>query len=188
MFCAVAFLPPSPGRLLAAALAAAVTSITAVPAGPGGSVGSVGPAAPGVSAPADAGCPWLAPVAAEVVDGFRPPPHPYGPGNRGLEYGVEPGQPVTAVASGTVGFAGSVAGRRYVVVVHARGLRSTYGPLLDIATTRGGRVAAGDPIGAAADGLHLTARAGDRYIDPQPLLDGRCGRVRLVSGPHGSPG
>lgn len=130
------------------------------------------------------GCPWVAPVDAPVTDGFRPPPNPYGPGNRGLEYGATAGQPVVAVAPGQVGFVGPVAGRRYVVVEHRGGLRSTYGPLESTAVVRGQSVGAGEGIGTAAPGLLLTARLGSgeaqRYIDPAPLLAGRCGRARLV--------
>ncbi len=151
-----------------------------------GPVGGSPPGADGTrpGRPDQVGCPWVAPVDAPVTDGFRPPPNPYGPGNRGLEYGVTAGQPVVAVAPGQVGFVGPVAGRRYVVVEHPGGLRSTYGPLESAAVVRGQSVAAGEGIGTAAPGLLLTARLGSgadqRYIDPAPLLAGRCGRARLV--------
>jgi len=167
---------------LALATAASLAWLLTVAAPGAGS--PVGPGAPPEVGPHPAGCPWVAPVDAPVVDGFRPPPNPYGPGNRGLEYGVEPGQPVVAVASGEVGFVGPVAGRRYVVVEHGGGLRSTYGPLRSSAVVRGQPVAAGEGIGEAAPGLLLTARLGSgpsqRYIDPAPLLAGHCGRARLV--------
>lgn len=156
-------------------LLALATPVGGSPAGAG-----IGPS----SRPDQVGCPWVAPVDAPVTDGFRPPPNPYGPGNRGLEYGVTAGQPVVSVAPGQVGFVGPVAGRRYVVVEHPGGLRSTYGPLESTAVVRGQAVAAGEGIGTAAPGLLLTARIGtgeaQRYIDPAPLLAGRCGRARLV--------
>ncbi len=140
---------------------------------------------PSAGRPDQVGCPWVAPVDAPVTDGFRAPPNPYGPGNRGLEYGVTAGQAVVAVAPGRVGFVGPVAGRRYVVVEHPGDLRSTYGPLESTAVARGQSVAAGEGIGTAAPGLLLTARIGTgeatRYIDPAPLLAGRCGRARLVA-------
>lgn len=150
------------------------------------------PDIPAVTRPDQPGCPWIAPVEAPVVDGFRPPPNPYGPGNRGLEYAAAAGQPVVAVAAGRVGFVGPVGGRRYVVVEHAGGLRSTYGPLQSTAVARGQAVAAGEEIGAAAPGLLLTARLGqgdtEHYIDPAPLLAGRCGRARLVAARRSPPG
>lgn len=159
----------------------------APPAGPGIPFAVGIPPAPGAS-PASgvdrSGCPWITPVDAPVVDPFRPPSNPYGPGNRGLEYGAAAGQPVVAVAPGRVGFVGPVAGRRYVVVEHAGGLRSTYGPLATTLVVRDEAVAAGEGIGTAAPGFLLTARLGSgdtqRYIDPAPLLAGRCGRARLV--------
>ena len=166
------------------------------PAAPGHPFALGIPPAPGLSAASGippgsgadrSGCPWIAPVDAPVVDRFRPPPDPYGPGNRGLEYGAVAGQPVVAVAPGRVGFVGPVAGRRYVVVEHAGGLRSTYGPLAVALAVPGQLVAAGEGIGTAAPGLLLTARLGtgdsQRYIDPAPLLAGRCGRARLVPEP-----
>jgi murein DD-endopeptidase MepM/ murein hydrolase activator NlpD len=126
----------------------------------------------------------MQPVDAPVIDPFRPPEHPYGPGNRGLEYGVEVGQRVGAVAAGQVSFAGPVGGRHYAVVDHGAGLRSTYGPLVGSAVVRGQRLSAGEEIGGADAGFHLTARRGDRYVDPAPLLAGDCGHARLVSPPE----
>ncbi len=127
------------------------------------------------------GCPWRAPVDAPIVDPFRRPTQPYGPGNRGLEYGITVGQAVTAVARGRVMFVGPVGGRRYVVLSHSRGLRSTYGPLATTSVVRGQELGVGHDVGTADEGLLLTARVGDRYIDPAPLLAGRCGRARLVA-------
>ena len=141
--------------------------------------------APAVGLGVGVGCGWRAPVSAPVIDPFRPPSHAYGPGNRGLEYGAEIGAPVTAVADGTITYAGVVAGRRYVVVTHQGGLRSTLGPLATSTVVSGQGVSGGQRLGTAGAGFHLTARAGDHYIDPQPLLEGRCGRVRLT-GPLGS--
>ncbi|MDH4075971.1 MAG: M23 family metallopeptidase [Acidimicrobiia bacterium] len=166
----------------AGATAASVAWLLAVAApGAGSPAWSLVPPAP---RPDAAGCPWIAPVDAPVVDGFRAPPNPYGPGNRGLEYGVTAGQPVVAVAAGRVGFVGPVAGRRYVVVEHPGGVRSTYGPLASTAVVGGQQVAAGEGVGEAAPGLLLTARLGSgrtqRYIDPAPLLAGACGRARLI--------
>ena len=58
--------------------------------------------------PADAAPPptYRLPVDAPVVDGFRPPTTPYGPGNRGLEYATVAGTEVRAAAGGRVTFAG----------------------------------------------------------------------------------
>ncbi len=129
------------------------------------------------------GCDWLAPVEAAIIDPFRPPSDPFGPGgNRGIEYDTWPGQPVGSVADGRVSFVGPVGGRRWLVVAHESGLSSTYGPLTASNVVRGQSVARGETIAAADRGLHLTARAGDRYLDPAPLLNGTCGRPRLVAG------
>ena len=40
------------------------------------------------------------PVAGAIVDPFRPPQHPFGPGNRGVDYATEPGAAVAAAGDG----------------------------------------------------------------------------------------
>ena len=144
------------------------------------------PDGPTAGLPGGAGCGWLAPVDAPVVDPFRPPDHPYGAGNRGIEYGTAPGDRVGAVAGGRVTFVGPVAGHAYLVITHPGGIRSTYGPLRATSVVRGEEVTAGQSVADADRGLHLTARLDDRYLDPGPLLDGRCVRPRLVAPPTGS--
>ncbi len=123
--------------------------------------------------------PWLTPVDAVVIDGFRPPDSPYGPGNRGLEYGTEGGEVVNAVDDGVVAFAGTVGGNGFVVVDHSGGLRST-AAFVDVAVAPGDPVVSGQQIAVAKPGFHLTARRGADYIDPLPLLLGDCLIVRLT--------
>ena len=129
------------------------------------------------------GCPspWRAPVDAPIRDPFRPPDDPYGPGNRGIEFATEPGQPVVAVDRGLIAFAGPVAGSPVVVVDHGGGLRSSYVRLLESSVAAGVTVTAGERLGLADSGFHLGARTGDRYIDPLELIERRCLVVRLVA-------
>jgi len=137
-------------------------------------------AEPSVHGQRDSSCGWEAPVDAPVTDPFRPPPHPYGPGNRGLEYGTVSGQEVVAVDAGLVGFVGPVGGTVYVVIGHSHGVKSTYGPLEEVWVSTGHRVGRRQLIGQAAPAMHLTARVGTQYLDPSVLLDGGCVRFRLV--------
>lgn len=137
------------------------------------------------------------PVDAPVIDPFRPPPQPWLPGNRGLEYATAPGTVVRAIGPGVVSFAGPVAGSLHVTVTHPDGLRSSYSFLAAVRATVGTTVAAGDVVGLAADRLHLGVRRGDRYLDPASLWGRRVsgGRVVLVPldgggsgvGPRGDP-
>lgn len=124
------------------------------------------------------------PVSGPVVDGWRPPPGPYGAGNRGIDYGTEPGQPVGSTATGVVSFAGSVAGTRWVVVRHGDGRRSSLGPLSAVLVASGATVSAGQQVGTALGPvIHWGVREADVYIDPSTLLppptSGR-GRLRLT--------
>jgi Peptidase family M23/Putative serine esterase (DUF676) len=110
------------------------------------------------------------PVDAPIADPFRPPPGPYGAGNRGLEYATSPGDVVHASAPGKVVFAGAVAGSLHVTLRHADGVRTSYSFLRTVDTTVGATVAGGDPIGTAGERLHFSARVGDAYFDPSALF------------------
>lgn len=142
-------------------------------------------ATPIATAPASAQVPqpvtYRPPVVAPVLDPFRPPATPFGPGNRGLEYATAPGTPVVAAAAGRVTFAGPVAGRLYVTVQHADRLRTTYAFLASVLVAEGVAVRAGQVVGASGPRLLWTARLGDAYLDPAVLL-GASGHatVRLV--------
>ncbi|MGQ0831809.1 MAG: peptidoglycan DD-metalloendopeptidase family protein [Microthrixaceae bacterium] len=150
--------------------------------------------APAASAETPRAPTYLPPVDAPVVDPFRPPPGPYGAGNRGLEYGTAPETVVRAAAAGVVSFAGAVAGSRHVTIRHPDGLRTTYSFLSAIHVVVGQRVAQGDGVGATVGRLHFSARAGDAYFDPASLFTSGV-RVRLVpfdeppgAGPGGERG
>lgn len=122
-----------------------------------------------------------------VVRPFDPPADPYGPGHRGVDLATSPGESVRTAGSGTVGFAGDVAGRGVVVIVHPGGLRTEYEPLV-VRVRAGQRVARGETIGTVAGShgscapgacLHWSARRGDTYLDPLTLL-APLGPVRLL--------
>jgi murein DD-endopeptidase MepM/ murein hydrolase activator NlpD len=103
----------------------------------------------------------------------------YEAGHRGVDLAAAAGQEVSAVAAGTVTFAGAVAGRGVVVVLHADGLRTTYEPV-DPAVPTGASVTAGGvlgvlapaPVHCAVSCLHLGLRDGDVYLDPLSRLRG----------------
>jgi murein DD-endopeptidase MepM/ murein hydrolase activator NlpD len=142
------------------------------------------------SAAAPAGL-WTAPLsgALRVTRRFDPPASDYGAGHRGVDLAGQPGQPVLAAGAGVVLFAGMVAGRPVISVVHANGLRTTYEPVQP-SVAAGQAVARGSPIGrlleghagcAAAACLHWGLRRGDAYLDPLQLLT--VPRVRLLPVP-----
>ena len=123
------------------------------------------------------------PVDAEVIDSFRPPAHVGAPGNRGLEYDPEPGQPVWASAGGEVVFAGQVVRNRFVTVLHRDGLRTSYGYLGWMAVDEGDMVSPGQLLGTTSERFFFSVRTGSQYLDPSRVLS--AGRVRLV--PHVEP-
>ena len=123
---------------------------------------------------------YAPPVDAVVTDPFRPPATAFGAGNRGLEYGTEPGTPVRAAADGRVTFAGSVAGSLHVTVLHDDGIRTTSSFLQRVDVVVGQSVRQGDVVGLTAGRLHLGARRGDGYFDPATLFAGGPPQVHLV--------
>lgn len=123
--------------------------------------------------------PFLTPVDAEISEGFNLPEGPYGAGNRGLEYRTVTGQPVRAIGAGTVSFAGTIAGERYVSVAHRDGLVSSYSYLATVEVVAGDRVVAGQRLGTTTTRFQLGLRRDGAYVDPAPLLDVRR-RARLV--------
>ncbi len=124
----------------------------------------------------------VAPVDAEIVDPYRPPPCVWCPGNRGVEYGTAAGVPVRAVRSGYVSFVGRVAGIGYVVVDIGAGLRVTYGSVTPGPLRRGDPVRAGSVIGITEGPLHLGVRRSTSYVDPAILWAPRTVRARLIPG------
>lgn len=145
------------------------------------------------------------PTDAPIVDPFRPPPCPWCPGNRGLEFATRPGDELRAMANGRVTFAGRVAGVLYLTIetdepglVHpdiepglvrpnlGPGLtaeapvRITYGRLAEVALAVGDRVVAGTVVARAGGATIVTVRQGDTYVDPAPLIGRPSWRPRLV--------
>ena len=127
---------------------------------------------------------WQWPVDGAVVAGFAPPADRWGAGHRGVDLVATAGTAIRAMADGTVTFAGSVAGRRWVTIVHGD-VRTTVGPLATVTVARDDVVAAGTVVGTAlgsahgvGDRLHVSARRGDVYVDPATLL--RVGTPTLV--------
>lgn len=134
--------------------------------------------------------PHVLPIAgARVLAPFDAPAHDYGPGHRGVDLDAPVGTGVASSGAGVVVFAGPVAGATWVTVDHGADLRTSYGPLADLAVTAATAVRAGQRIGVAtghahprAPGLHWSARLRGRYLDPLTLIGRR--RPTLI-GPGG---
>lgn len=123
---------------------------------------------------------YTPPVDAPITDPFRPPPQPWLPGNRGIEYATSPGTPVRAAGRGTVTFAGQVGGSLHVTITHPDGVRTSYSYLATIAVAAGTTVARGRVVGTTGSVFHVGARRGTAYIDPASLWATGPPRVRLV--------
>lgn len=138
------------------------------------------------AAAADAG-PWTWPLGGphEVSRAFDPPASHYGIGHRGVDLPGVAGQDVRAAGAGRVSYAGLIAGRGVVVVVHGE-LRTTYEPVTAVVSVDD-VVEAGQPIGTLDDGhlgcpfeacLHWGLKRGEDYLDPVGLVE--RGPARLL--------
>lgn len=152
----------------------------AATAAPGGVPAAASAASPGWVPPLDRALETLG-----VLAPFDPPVQDWLPGHRGVDLAATAGEPVLAPAAGVVTFAGPVAGRDVVVVMHDDGLRTSLEPVTGTAP-RGTRVAAEDVVGTVqgSDGaavashcagacVHWGVRRGERYVDPLALLGER---------------
>lgn len=122
-----------------------------------------------------------------VLAPFAPPRTAYAVGHRGVDLAVARRGRVLAAAAGVVRFAGQVAGRGVVVVLHADGIATEYEPVRPLVRV-GVRLARGTPIGTVLGRhrtcprdacVHWSARRGSTYLDPMALLDA-LGAVRLI--------
>lgn len=134
---------------------------------------------------------WVRPVGGALLRGFEPPAGAWGRGHRGVDLAADPDAPIRAAGAGVIGWAGRVAGRGVVTVVHDGGLRTTYEPVTaQVAVGR--RVEAGSILGVLERGtghcgsrpcLHWGLLRGHAYLDPFALL----GHGRPVLVPFWAP-
>lgn len=129
----------------------------------------------GVATAASIWQPPIRPLA--VTRTFAAPPTPYAAGHRGVDLAGAAGQKVFAAATGDVSYAGMLAGRGVVVVIHGS-LRTTYEPV-SASVHRGAHVIGGQLIGILMAGhagcpvpacLHWGLLRGDVYLDPLATL------------------
>ncbi|MCR6711341.1 MAG: M23 family metallopeptidase [Demequina sp.] len=127
------------------------------------------------------------PLPLHIAALFDRPESEWGPGHRGVDLWADQGDEVGAPGDGVVTFAGVIAGRGVIVVLHPSGLRSTLEPVM--ASVRlGESVSRGQPVGtleltgshcAPRACLHWGVRRGDEYLDPLDVLRG-FGPIRLL--------
>ena len=113
-----------------------------------------------------------------IIRPFQAPLRRFGPGHRGIDLPLAPGEQITAPASGVISFSGSVARTPTLVIDHGGGLRSTFQPV----TSRlkvGSGVKPGAVIGVLAKTaghcapnscLHWGVRNSAGYLDPLRLI------------------
>ncbi|WYY09697.1 M23 family metallopeptidase [Gordonia hydrophobica] len=128
-----------------------------------------------------------------VTRPFDPPAKRWLPGHRGVDLGAHTEAAVLAARAGTVTFAGPVAGRPVVSVLHSDGVTTTYEPVTP-RVRRGEHVVTGQVIGYLDTGhdgctasacLHWGAKLGSgrtaTYLNPLGLLGLLRVRLKPVS-------
>jgi hypothetical protein len=152
-----------------------------------------------VVVPSSAG--WTWPVAGPVLQEFALGGNPYAGGqHRGIDIAAPAGAPVSAAASGTVTFAGTVGSNgKTVTIVTADGYAVTLTHLGSIVVARGAAVDEGDVVGTigpsgtvqyAEPYVHLGVRLAsdpNGYVDPLALLPPRGGVAPAAPAPPVQP-
>ncbi|MEU8224990.1 M23 family metallopeptidase [Kribbella sp. NPDC048915] len=121
----------------------------------------------------------------EVVRGFDLPAKPWLPGHRGVDLAGHPGQAVRAATSGTITYAGSLAGRGVVTITSGQ-RRTTYEPVVPevkpgTAVTPGtvlGRLSSAGSHCPPRTCLHWGLLQSKQYLNPLTLLPDRP--IRLL--------
>jgi murein DD-endopeptidase MepM/ murein hydrolase activator NlpD len=143
------------------------------------------PAGPSSLQPDRSTASWPLEPRPEVVAGFVPPAGEWAAGHRGVDLLSAAGAEVEAALAGTVGFAGTVAGRGVVVLDHGT-YETTYEPV-EATVRRGEQVGTGEVIGTLQSALsHCAPRVclhwglveNGVYRDPLTLLE--RAQVRLL--------
>lgn len=117
----------------------------------------------------------------QVEQEFDSPIAPWAPGHRGVDLMVAPGTEILAPQSGTISFAGTVAGKHVVSVRHRGGITSTFEPAtttlnVGATVTRGQHIGT---IGGTSDHcedrcLHWGLKRGTAdYLSPQQYAGNR---------------
>lgn len=104
----------------------------------------------------------------------------FGQGHRGIDFHVEPGQPIHSPAHGTVHFAGKVVNRNLITIKTDSGTLASFEPVCSDLKV-GARVTRGQVIGFRCDGepsyddhcascVHASARDSFGYLSPLHML------------------
>ncbi|HEX6301757.1 MAG TPA: M23 family metallopeptidase [Acidimicrobiia bacterium] len=96
-------------------------------------------------------------------------------GHWGVDYAAEVGAAVRAPVSGTVTFAGSVAGMRTVTIEPVPGFKVSLSYLSEVEVRSGARVSRRSPVGLAgtphgSPGVHMSTRINGEYVDPAGVM------------------
>jgi len=121
---------------------------------------------------------WPLAIPHRILREFRAPVSEYAGGHRGIDVAARLGDPVYAVADGTVTFAGIVVDRPALSLTHGGGLVSSLEPVTALVAV-GDAVRRGQLVGRVANGghcgdgcVHLGARTYGRYVSPMRYLGG----------------
>lgn len=129
---------------------------------------------------------WQVPLEAPIrlVNQYRQPNSDYSAGHRGVDYAVEPGQPVLATADGKVWFAGKVVNRGVLSIDHGEQVLSEVEPVCTDLLP-GEPVFAGQQVGWVCEAdasykqhcadqtcLHFSVRIGGAYLSPLVFIGG----------------
>lgn len=168
--------PPLVALVLSAGLGAPVAAAGATSTAAGTAAAGVTTVVTVAKAIPRPGWQWPLPGRPPVIRHFDLPQERWNAGHRGVNLAGGAASTVVAPANGVVAFAGMVAGRPVLSILHPNGVRTTYEPVVALVKV-GQPVGRGATIGRLLPGhcgtracLHWGAKRGLDYIDPLSLL------------------
>ena len=167
-------------------------SASALPVGAPAASPPTSPATSPAAAPVAAR--WVWPVGrGQVSRAFERPVDEYAAGHRGVDLPASMGEDVVAPAAGVVLFAGVVVDRGVLSIRHADGTVSSFEPISAL-VSEGDQVRSGQAVGRISEGghcdsecLHVGARIGGHYVDPEPYFVLRRRAVLVPLGDFAAP-
>jgi hypothetical protein len=129
---------------------------------------------------------WVEPVpglASRVIEDYDAPVVRWGPGHRGIDFAVAPGELISSPVAGSVHFVGRVVNRPILTIADSAGQLASFEPVCSN-LSRGQTVSAGSVIGwhceadlsyephCPVECVHFSARRDGNYLSPLHLIFG----------------
>ena len=135
---------------------------------------------------------WAEPIPyfeEHIEEGYLAPVSKFGSGHRGIDFHIEPDQPIRSPGNGVVHFVGKVVNRNLITIRSQGGMLASFEPVCST-LAKGDLVREGQAIGVWCTGdpsyaaqcescVHMSARDNFGYLSPLHLMGQRSASVLI---------